>query len=109
MRQNERYAHTRTNIPEVILDALKSPTAEIKNTLTKDITEAVTKHFNVPAETVMVQIAESSRASKFRGCVPLPTDSGGPRGRQMAGTPGNVTRLGEYNGCCPHLIIRGRS
>ena len=58
-------------MPEVIVYAVEGRTPEIKKALAKDITEAVMKHFSVPAELVMVQIVESSRESKFRGGVPF--------------------------------------
>ena len=58
-------------MPEVIVYALEGRSSDIKNALAKDITEAVTKRFGVPAETVMVQFVESSRASKFRGGIPF--------------------------------------
>jgi 4-oxalocrotonate tautomerase len=37
----------------------------------KDITDAVVRHFEVPAERVVVQIVESRRDSKSRGGVPF--------------------------------------
>ncbi len=58
-------------MPEVIICALEGRTSEIKNALAEDITDAVTNHFGVPAETLMVQIVESSRASKFHGGIPF--------------------------------------
>lgn len=58
-------------MPEVIVYAIEGRTSEVKNALAKEITAAVTKHFGVPAETVMVQIVESSRASKFRAGIPF--------------------------------------
>ena len=42
---------------------------ESKKALMRDITEAVVKNFNVPAERVVVQIVESPKSSKMRGGV----------------------------------------
>ncbi|MBL8591346.1 MAG: tautomerase family protein, partial [Devosia sp.] len=44
---------------------------ESKKALMRDITEAVVKNFNVPAERVVVQIVESPKDSKSRGGVPF--------------------------------------
>jgi 4-oxalocrotonate tautomerase len=42
-------------------------TIEQKRSLVKDITDAVVRHFKVPAEAVMVQIMESPKDSKAKG------------------------------------------
>jgi 4-oxalocrotonate tautomerase len=58
-------------MPEIIVHAVEGRSAESKKALMKDITDAVVKHFGVPAENVVVQIVESSRDSKARGGVPF--------------------------------------
>jgi 4-oxalocrotonate tautomerase len=58
-------------MPEIIVYAVEGRTKESKKALMKDITEAVVKNFNVPAERVVVQIVESSKDSKSRGGVPF--------------------------------------
>jgi 4-oxalocrotonate tautomerase len=45
--------------------------APSKKALMRDITEAVVKNFNVPAERVVVQIVKSASSSKMRGGVPF--------------------------------------
>ena len=58
-------------MPEVLVHVVEGRTPEAKKALMKDITDAVVKHFNVPAERVVVQIVESPRDSKSRGGVPF--------------------------------------
>jgi len=58
-------------MPEVYVHSVKGRTPEQKRGLIKDITEAVVKHFAVPAERVVVQIVESRKDSKSRGGVPF--------------------------------------
>jgi 4-oxalocrotonate tautomerase len=58
-------------MPEVLVHVVEGRTPEAKKALMKDITDAVVKHFNVPAERVVVQIVESPRDSKARGGVPF--------------------------------------
>lgn len=38
-----------------------------KRSLVKDITDAVVRNFSVPADAVMIQIIESSKADKAKG------------------------------------------
>jgi 4-oxalocrotonate tautomerase len=56
-------------MPEVYVHAVEGRSIEQKRGLVKDITEAVVKHFQVPAEAVMVQIMESPRTLKAKGGV----------------------------------------
>lgn len=58
-------------MPEILVHIVEGRSKESKKALMKDITEAVVKNFNVPAERVVVQIVESSRDSKSRGGVPF--------------------------------------
>ena len=52
-------------MPEIIVYAVEGRTAEQKKSLMKDITDAVVKNFQVPLETVTVQIVESKK--EFEG------------------------------------------
>ena len=58
-------------MPEILVHVVEGRTPEAKKALMKDITDAVVRHFNVPAERVVVQIVESPRDSKSRGGVPF--------------------------------------
>jgi 4-oxalocrotonate tautomerase len=58
-------------MPEVVVHVVEGRTPESKKALMKDITDAVVKHFNVPAERVVVQIVESGKDSKSRGGIPF--------------------------------------
>ena len=58
-------------MPEVVVFAVAGRTAEQKKNLMKDISDAVVKNFNVPAERVVVQIVESAKSSKMRGGIPF--------------------------------------
>ncbi|MDF2982620.1 MAG: 4-oxalocrotonate tautomerase [Devosia sp.] len=58
-------------MPEILVHIVEGRSKESKKALMKDITDAVVKNFNVPAERVVVQIVESSRDSKSRGGVPF--------------------------------------
>lgn len=58
-------------MPEVLVHIVEGRSKESKKALMKDITDAVVKHFNVPAERVVVQIVESPKDSKSRGGVPF--------------------------------------
>jgi 4-oxalocrotonate tautomerase len=58
-------------VPEILVHIVEGRSKESKKALMKDITEAVVKNFNVPAERVVVQIVESTRDSKSRGGVPF--------------------------------------
>jgi 4-oxalocrotonate tautomerase len=58
-------------MPEILVHVVEGRTPEAKKALMKDITDAVVKHFEVPAELVVVQIVESTRDSKARGGVPF--------------------------------------
>jgi 4-oxalocrotonate tautomerase len=56
-------------MPEIYVHAVEGRTIEQKRSLVKDITDAVVRHFKVPAEAVMVQIMESPKDSKAKGGV----------------------------------------
>lgn len=54
-------------MPEVYVHAVEGRTNEQKKALMKDITEAVMKNFNTPAEAVVVTIVESQKINKMKG------------------------------------------
>jgi 4-oxalocrotonate tautomerase len=56
-------------LPEILVHIVEGRSAESKKALMHDITAAVVKNFNVPAERVVVQIVESAKADKMRGGV----------------------------------------
>jgi 4-oxalocrotonate tautomerase len=56
-------------MPEVYVHAVKGRTFEQKKALVKDITDAVMKHFNAPADAVVVSIIETEANSKAKGGV----------------------------------------
>jgi 4-oxalocrotonate tautomerase len=56
-------------MPEVYVHAVKGRSQEQKKALMKDITEAVMKNFNAPADAVVVSIIETEAASKSKGGV----------------------------------------
>jgi 4-oxalocrotonate tautomerase len=58
-------------MPEIIVHAVEGRSPAVKKALMKDITDAVVKHFGVPAEVVVVQIVESGKDSKSRGGIPF--------------------------------------
>ena len=58
-------------MPEILVHIVEGRSPAAKKALMKDITEAVVKNFNVPAERVVVQIVESAKDSKSRGGVPF--------------------------------------
>ena len=58
-------------MPEILVHIVEGRSAASKKALMKDITDAVVKHFAVPAERVVVQIVESKKDSKSRGGVPF--------------------------------------
>ena len=58
-------------MPEIIVYAVEGRTAEQKKSLMKDITDAVVNNFQVPLETVTVQIVELKKDSKAKGGVPF--------------------------------------
>lgn len=58
-------------MPEILVHIVEGRSVESKKALMRDITEAVVKNFNVPAERVVVQIVESTKSSKMRGGVPF--------------------------------------
>jgi 4-oxalocrotonate tautomerase len=60
-----------TKMPEVYVHAVKGRSAEQKKALMKDITAAVMKHFNAPADAVVVSIIETESTSKSKGGVPF--------------------------------------
>lgn len=56
-------------MPEVYVYALEGRTLDQKRALVKDITEVVVRHFDVPADAVVVQIMESPKTDKAKGGV----------------------------------------
>jgi 4-oxalocrotonate tautomerase len=56
-------------MPEIYVHAVKGRTPEQKKALIKDITDAVVKNFNTPADAVVVTIIEAEAASKAKGGV----------------------------------------
>jgi 4-oxalocrotonate tautomerase len=56
-------------MPEVYVHAVKGRTLEQKRALVKDITDAVVKNFNAPAEAVVVSIIETEPSDKSKGGV----------------------------------------
>ena len=53
-------------MPEVYVHAVEGRTAEQKKALMTDITQAVMKNFNVPAESVVVTIMEVRKTEKMK-------------------------------------------
>jgi 4-oxalocrotonate tautomerase len=58
-----------TAMPEVYVHAVEGRSLDQKRALVKDITAAVVKNFNVPADAVLVQIVESAKENKAKGGV----------------------------------------
>jgi 4-oxalocrotonate tautomerase len=56
-------------MPEVVIYAVEGRTTEQKRGLVKDITAAVSKNLNVPVDTVVVTINETSKENKAKGGV----------------------------------------
>ena len=56
-------------MPEIYVYAVEGRNAEQKRGLMKDITDAVVKNFDAPAEAVVVQIVEAPKADKMKGGV----------------------------------------
>ncbi len=54
-------------MPEVFVNLVAGRTDEQKKSLMSDITLAVMKNCNVPAEAVVVQIVETSPGDKMKG------------------------------------------
>ena len=54
-------------MPEITVNLVAGRSDETKKTLMYDITQAVMKHCNVPAEAVVVQVVESAPADKMKG------------------------------------------
>ena len=51
-------------MPEIYVHAVEGRTLDQKRALVKDITDAVVRHFAVPADAVVVQIMESPKTDK---------------------------------------------
>ncbi len=58
-------------MPEVHVYAVAGRTPEQKKALMKDITEAVMRNFDAPAEAVVVQIIEAPKTDKAKGGIPF--------------------------------------
>ena len=56
-------------MPEIVVFAAEGRSKDQKRGLVRDLTDAVVKNFGVPAESVTVQIVESSKDSKAKGGV----------------------------------------
>lgn len=56
-------------MPEVYVHIVKGRTFEQKKALVQDITAAVVKHMNAPADAVVVSIIETAADSKGKGGV----------------------------------------
>jgi 4-oxalocrotonate tautomerase len=56
-------------MPEVYVHAVAGRSLEQKRALVKDITDAVVKNFKVGADAVTVEIVESAKENKAKGCV----------------------------------------
>lgn len=56
-------------MPEIYVHAVEGRTLDQKRALVRDITAAVVKNFNVPADSVMVQIVELAKENKAKGGV----------------------------------------
>jgi 4-oxalocrotonate tautomerase len=54
-------------MPEIVVYAIEGRSLDQKRGLVKDITDAVVRNFDVPAEAVVVQIVESAKSSKAKG------------------------------------------
>ena len=54
-------------MPEVYVHAVEGRSPEQKKALMAAITEAVMKHFNTPAESVVVTVVESAKTEKMKG------------------------------------------
>lgn len=58
-------------MPEVYVHALEGRSIEQKRALMKDITDAVSRHFSVEPEAVVVSIIETPRINKSKGGIPF--------------------------------------
>jgi 4-oxalocrotonate tautomerase len=56
-------------VPEIIVFAAAGRTKEQKRALVKDLTDAMVKNFQVPIESVTIQIVEAPLDSKAKGGV----------------------------------------
>lgn len=56
-------------MPEVYVHAMEGRTVEQKRKLVREITEAVMRNFDVPADAVVVTIVEGPRHNKAKGGV----------------------------------------
>ena len=54
-------------MPYITVKAIEGRTIEQKRGLVKDVTEAVCKNFNVPPETVSIQIVEGKKENRGKG------------------------------------------
>lgn len=56
-------------MPEILVHIVEGRSVDSKKALMRDITAAVVRNFDVPAERVVVQIVESPKNAKMRGGV----------------------------------------
>jgi 4-oxalocrotonate tautomerase len=54
-------------MPEVYVHAVAGRSLDQKRALMKDITDAVVKNFDVPADAVLVEIVETAKENKAKG------------------------------------------
>jgi len=54
-------------MPEVVIYALEGRSVDQKRGLVRDVTSAVVKNFNVPADAVVVTLVESAATDKAKG------------------------------------------
>jgi 4-oxalocrotonate tautomerase len=54
-------------MPEIYIYLAEGRAPDKKKAVMKDITDAVVKHFEVPPESVVVQLVESPKADKMKG------------------------------------------
>ena len=54
-------------MPEITIGLVAGRSPEVKKALMLDVTQAVMKHCNVPAEAVVISIVESAPGDKMKG------------------------------------------
>ena len=54
-------------MPEIVIFLAEGRTPEVKRALMKDISDAVVRHAEVPAEAVTISIMETPKANKMKG------------------------------------------
>jgi len=59
----------RIAMPEVVIYAIGGRSQDQKKALCKDVTDAVVKNYNVPADAVVITLVESQKGDKAKGGV----------------------------------------